>query len=288
MIEISEFPLIEGDALRDAREIEEACRAHDGLRTHLAFDSSLNIHREMKSWFLAHRDGRPAGFASIFAPGRDEAELSVYVHPDHRHRGCAKALVRRVFRELRHFGIPEVLFVCERGSCGWEWAVAEFGAAYEFTEYVLRYDAQEAPSARAASGIDVRRAKPSDTERLVELSIGTFGDNREVARNLIVNSFTSGREVFLASRGDLDIGTCSITDEEGGTFLYGLGILPAERGKGYGEALLADVIRRQLTAGRRRILLEVDSTNAGALRLYRKCGFLEETAIEYYRAAVPG
>jgi GNAT superfamily N-acetyltransferase len=57
--------------------------------------------------------------------------------------------------------------------------------------------------------------------------------------------------------------------------LQAVALFPEQRGKGYGPALIEHACQAARDAGHRRIALEVESPNTGAISLYRKCGFTE-------------
>ena len=57
--------------------------------------------------------------------------------------------------------------------------------------------------------------------------------------------------------------------------LQAVALFPEDRGKGYGPAMIARACEAARDAGHRRIALEVESPNFGAISLYRKCGFVE-------------
>ena len=52
-----------------------------------------------------------------------------------------------------------------------------------------------------------------------------------------------------------------------------IGVEPAQRGRGTGEAMLRDLLRRAREAGYARIVLSVNPLNP-ARRLYERCGFV--------------
>ncbi|HXP30839.1 MAG TPA: GNAT family N-acetyltransferase [Stellaceae bacterium] len=68
-----------------------------------------------------------------------------------------------------------------------------------------------------------------------------------------------------------------------------LGVDPPERRRGVARALLDDLFARARAAGAKRITLEVATDNAGALGLYRACGFrpVGERPGYYQRGAGP-
>ena len=57
--------------------------------------------------------------------------------------------------------------------------------------------------------------------------------------------------------------------------LQAVALFPEHRGKGHGPALIEHACQAARDAGHRRIALEVESPNTGAISLYRKCGFAE-------------
>ncbi|MCX7287203.1 MAG: GNAT family N-acetyltransferase [Rhodobacterales bacterium] len=57
--------------------------------------------------------------------------------------------------------------------------------------------------------------------------------------------------------------------------LQAVALFPEQRGKGHGPALMSRACQAARDAGHRRIVLQVESPNAGAISLYHKCGFAE-------------
>jgi ribosomal protein S18 acetylase RimI-like enzyme len=56
--------------------------------------------------------------------------------------------------------------------------------------------------------------------------------------------------------------------------IQNLGILPAHRGRGLGARLLLRALEGFRLAGLSRVHLEVTAENQGAIRLYRRLGFI--------------
>lgn len=61
--------------------------------------------------------------------------------------------------------------------------------------------------------------------------------------------------------------------------IFGLAVDPAARGKGVGEALVRGTIERAREKGAHKLMLHVFSVNAGARRLYERCGFRVEAVL---------
>ena len=56
--------------------------------------------------------------------------------------------------------------------------------------------------------------------------------------------------------------------------MLNVAVLPQKRGLGLGRALMQGLISQAITAGATRMLLEVRRSNAGAIYLYEKLGFV--------------
>jgi ribosomal protein S18 acetylase RimI-like enzyme len=79
---------------------------------------------------------------------------------------------------------------------------------------------------------------------------------------------------WLVAGPDGPCGTVQGIRERGGLgAIQNLGIVPALRGRGLGEALLLQALHGFHRAGLGRALLEVTAQNDGAVRLYRRLGF---------------
>lgn len=57
--------------------------------------------------------------------------------------------------------------------------------------------------------------------------------------------------------------------------IYGLGVLPELREKGFGRAILLSAVKKIKESHTNAIMLQVAAENATALNLYKSCGFKE-------------
>lgn len=71
---------------------------------------------------------------------------------------------------------------------------------------------------------------------------------------------------------------------EPGYYISSLSVVPAERGRGVGAALLEDAVRKVRSRGGGKIVLSVIAPNPPAVRLYERAGFRTVSA---HRAWVP-
>jgi ribosomal protein S18 acetylase RimI-like enzyme len=119
-----------------------------------------------------------------------------------------------------------------------------------------------------------------------------FGDdpgeeNEETGNNGILlpeEEEKRGMTIYIAKKEDSVIGKVNLQMSEGGTGgIYGLGVLPEHRGKGYGRAVLVQAVEKLKEAKAIEIMLQVAAQNATALNLYKSCGFQETSVMDYYK-----
>jgi GNAT superfamily N-acetyltransferase len=91
---------------------------------------------------------------------------------------------------------------------------------------------------------------------------------------------------WLAIGPDGPCGTIQALRERGALgAIQNVGVLPALRGRGLGQALLLEALRGMYRSGLGRTVLEVTAQNEAAIRLYRRLGFRRAKVV--YKA-VPG
>ncbi len=99
-----------------------------------------------------------------------------------------------------------------------------------------------------------------------------------------------GGQVFFAMSGSDVAGTVAMIPYEDDAFeLTKMAVDPAFRGKGIGDKLMEACIEFARASGRRKIILESNTKQIAAIKLYRKVGF-EETPLDpnsqYVRANI--
>jgi RimJ/RimL family protein N-acetyltransferase len=103
----------------------------------------------------------------------------------------------------------------------------------------------------------------------------------EKARAFVAMNVRNGWPQFVAVDGDRIVGWCDAIpgDSSAGTAhigRLGMGILPEFRGRGLGTRLLEATVARARELRLGKIELSVYASNAPAIALYRKCGFVDE------------
>lgn len=92
---------------------------------------------------------------------------------------------------------------------------------------------------------------------------------------------------YYALDGERVVGWCDVFPEENPRLSHrgglGMGLLPEFRGKGLGSKLLEAVLAHAKKSGLEKVELNVYTSNAGAVALYKKFGFEQEGLIRRYR-----
>jgi ribosomal protein S18 acetylase RimI-like enzyme len=95
-----------------------------------------------------------------------------------------------------------------------------------------------------------------------------------------------GMTIYFAQMGDQVIGKVHLQLIAGVGGIYGLGVLPEFRGKGFGRAVLQGAVDKLKEAGAKEIMLQVATGNANALHLYESCGFVTTSTMDYFELAL--
>jgi ribosomal protein S18 acetylase RimI-like enzyme len=297
MNEESDFRIVAKARLGEAElealtGLRAACESLDGIAA-LELEKSLNAHEDMPSFFLAYSGASLAGALSVFAPMRDEAELGALILPQLRRRGAFRALASAAEEVLADYGYLSELFVVDGRSAPGAAAAAALGAKLEFSEHACRYEGGGKGRAADAQGLRISRLGIESMEELVLLRMRAFGDSREDAESFERATFaSSGREEYgaylpgPAGGHDRLVAAVSLGFEGKAVSVNGLVVAEGERGKGYGQAFLGELLG-MLSGRGLEIILDVNSRNETAFHVYRKLGFVVLRTMGYYRRPLP-
>lgn len=275
--------LYSDDIVNEVHHLEQICNEEDNLKGTIFVDTTMNFNQDMNSIFLLYNGNQLISMLTMFVPTQHEAEITALTLPSQRGKGYFQRLLFRAIEELNKYEIPEVLFVIESQSITGKHVVKQLTAQYEYTEYCMRLD-QSHYVPLAVNRLKYLKPRVEDLKKLIDLSMEIFEDSYEDAQGMIMNIFQSGtRSQYMGSLNHeiIGMGSSSVNDDEAS--IFGFGITPKFRSKGYGYELIHLIIEQLRKRGIREIVIEVDSTNTHAFKLYQKMGFQIEIAYEYYR-----
>lgn len=264
-----------------------SCKRYDGVDPAMYFDTHLNVVPGLKAWFLAwgkgHGDSRVlVAAARIFAPSRQEAELSVAVKPPYRRQGLFRALMAMTRQALCQAGVVRLLLAVDARR-GYGALIADsLGAVRSHGEHMMSLLRDEFTPQPDGPVVRLVAVDECTVDTAVDISVRAFGDDPSDARTFIEQAMKDDeREQFLVFSQDGPIGavSCALHD---GAMLHGLGVVPEYRGRGFGGAILDTAAQLLFRRGYKEVSLEVDDQNSAALALYRSRGFCEQSKIDYW------
>ncbi|MGY1775372.1 GNAT family N-acetyltransferase [Geodermatophilus sp. SYSU D00804] len=135
--------------------------------------------------------------------------------------------------------------------------------------------------------VTVDDAVPADWPAIAALTVGVYRDERLASDEYLpqladVTGRASRSQLVVARDGDRVVGAVAlvldgdfgeITESPQEAAFRMLVVAPEARGRGVGELLVTECLRRARAAGKRRMLLSTDPVMAAAHRLYARLGF---------------
>jgi predicted GNAT family acetyltransferase len=278
----------ENSVIDKIRTAEELCRQLDNHTGTISLDSSFNFRQDLKNVFLLYDQNKLVSVLSIFAPTRQEAEITAFTIPAYRKKGCFKMLFEEAAAEIKRCGLKEILFVCEPSSLSGLAVLKKLNAHYYFTEYSMKYiEPPLTPAAKSSARGILVEAKAESIKEIVAMREKTFGDCHDDAKAIVSNTFESKKRAqYIFSSLGQNVGIVTVCYEDASASIHGFGIIPEHRGKGLGKEMLLQVTRNLFSEGCKDIIIEVDSKNQVAFELYKMCGFKVTVSSDYFRYAI--
>lgn len=279
-------PYIDEEGYEEARALKEVCEQHEKLELKVELEYKLSLAAGRKDEgsmradeFFCHADGKLVGYLGIFHMGRHTAELTGMVHPEYRRKGLFARLYTLALEECRRRKFEKILLVCDHESVSGLGFIGSTGAAYSFSEYQMaKHGLGEYED---TGGLVLRRAVDSDVEEIARQNTLYFGFDSGT-EPLPSDEERIGRVTYLVEKDGSVIGKVRLESHGTGGFISGFGILPEYRGRGYGRKALIAALNALKAQGLEAVSLDVSASNSNALGLYKSCGFMEQSVIDYY------
>jgi ribosomal protein S18 acetylase RimI-like enzyme len=259
------------------------CEKHDNAEMCIQMDHSLNYFKDMKSWVLYYSKKELVGIASIFSPMADEAEISFCVKPENRRKGISDKLLEIAYGNVREFDIDTILYVCDRASKTGAEILKKRYCSVHHTEYTMKYARRRQTNDNQR--ITVKKVEEKETEAIAHIIMDVFDSTPESAEKFIRSNINSPtRSGYTAVKDEKIIGIAFVGYNEA-ISINTLGIVKEEQHKGYGREFLKQIINR-IDCPDKDIVIDVDSDNINAYKLYKSTGFEEILTIDYYRLVI--
>jgi RimJ/RimL family protein N-acetyltransferase len=139
----------------------------------------------------------------------------------------------------------------------------------------------------------IRQARPDDAPELAQLLAAVAAERDRIGTEPPVDIDARSEELartaeasIVAVAGGLIVGHVKVDADRFGAGEVGMLVAVGWRGRGVGSELMPAAIEWARAQGLHKLYLEVFPTNAPAIALYRKCGFVEEgRRVKQYRRA---
>ncbi len=268
------------DELTEVSRIAAAAEAADGAAP---LDEAARMALADGAATVTVRDG---GFALLH-----DGDLSLAVHPEHRGRGTAAALLRETYDARTAW------------SHGDHPAAARLAASHGWSRvrdlWVMRRSAAlPLPPLEVPAGVSIRSYRPDDAAAIVAVNAAAFVDHPEqgamdednLARRMAEEWFDpAGLLVAEDDSGVLGFHWTKQHDAHRGE-VYVVGVSPAAQGRGLGRQLTLAGLHHLAGLGVDEVLLYVESDNAPAVAVYARLGFEHadtDTHVQYRRDPGP-
>lgn len=276
------FPL-DGETLKEVKLLCEEATVQD----YRVYETIMNVPMassfENKGFMvLAYEDDKDllVGAASaIDLMGLHTYEWSLVVTPAYRQKGIGTALVEGIQVGLKERGAEGQLAVVIDGSPYGHTFIENKGFTYSFSETTLETKA-EPVTLRGDINIEAYNGEQAE---LITIYCEAFGDLPEESEELIAfNTSTNGRELWIAYRDGVVVGTVTTAKENEIQWVTALAVHPNCEGQGIGTALLSFSKDYASKVGAAFVMLDVEVDNKKALSVYEKAGFMKAQQIDYY------
>jgi len=282
---------IDYDDYLDINNLQKHCLDFDETTLKLEIDyklsravgesGALNSINE----FMYYNNNELIGYIGICHFGGDTLEVNGMVHPEFRRRGVFKKLFRLVKDEWAKRNAQNMLLLSDNNSISGQEFIKSIGASYEHTEYEMFLTSKHKQDI-LLDNVVLRKANNKDAREITyQDSIYFEIEDKEEDIRIPEDEEKSGMITYLAEVDDKIIGKVRLevsnSNNIGG--IFGLGVKPDYRGKGYGREILIGAIEKLKERNSKEIMLQVATKNNKALNLYKSCGFVETSIMDYYQ-----
>lgn len=249
------------------------------LRRSEALNGSINNINE----FMYYDENYLIGYIGICHFGGDAIEVNGMVHPEYRRRGVFKALFSFVKDEWGKRESQKMLLLSDNNSLsGLEFIKRNCAANYDHSEYEMFLSCNPKEDLNLYNVV-LRKATNQDAKEIARQNAVYFEIEYKEDDLLIPEEEEQlGTSIYLAEVDHTVIGKVHLELSDGVGGIYGLGVLPEYRKKGYGREILSRAIEKLKERNLKDIMLQVEVKNKSALKLYSSCGFEVTSTMDYF------
>jgi ribosomal protein S18 acetylase RimI-like enzyme len=261
------------------------CNDYD--KTHYVFDECEDFKSESDiNTFLLYDESQLISAVTLFVPNKAEAELLAFTLPPHRRKGLFRKLLQEVETELRRRKTDSILFVCDRNSKEGMLTIYKTKSEYDYSEFLMKYNEDKQSGSNVSGKVTVQEAHEQDKGKLIQINKNAFNEKEGEPAQIIDEIFKSNRrKLFSIIYDGILVGMIGIYTEEERKYIYGFCVDKEYQGRGIGKQALQKIVIICLKEkDTHEIVLEVQTDNENALKLYTQVGFQVVTEFKYFRS----
>ena len=270
----------------DINNLQNLCLQRDNTVLKLELDYKLGRKdKEIYSLneineFMYYEDTRLIAYIGICDFSGDAIEVNGMVHPDYRQRRIFTRLFNLVKDEWQKRKPKKMLLLCDKKCVSGQGFINTLNTVQDHTEYEMVLNSNDRRF-NLLNDISFIEATSKDSSQIRRQNSIYFGSEDEVDDNKdeelvdVINTYLAQIDNNIVGKVRLEV-----NNNVGG--IYGLGVLPAYRTRGYGRDILTWSIKKLKEMDAKKIMLQVSVSNEKALHIYTSSGFEITSTMDYY------
>lgn len=273
---------LEGHTRKDILELHQICSTFDQTAGQVYLSTELNYDKTIPAFYLMYEEDKLIAFLILFMPEKGEAEITACTHPQYRRRGCFRTLYERARNVCAEKNIHKLIYVVDSDCTIGQEAIKQWHrASYSFSEFKMRWNSRQQDAGGTDGEISFWPVTIGNSAayRAVAAKALEMDDEVDVFLEAVLPA--GNRRGYLEYWQGMPVGVCHVSFDDDEICIYGLGVLEEYRGKGLGKQFVRYILN-EVKDESEEIVIEVDSDNQRAYRLYLSCGFEVEQKTDYY------
>ncbi|MDR3597976.1 GNAT family N-acetyltransferase [Clostridium sp.] len=284
----------------EINELQEIVSSKDKVNLKLELDYKLEMYKNLKTGtrkineFLCYVGDVLVAYMGISCFGGNVAEINGMTHPEWRRKGIFKKLFKLAINECDNRNFNKILLLSDEKSISGIEFIKSLGGEYNFSEY--RMELSNNTTVENKKVVNLRKADKSDKIEIERQKLIYFGDEEESKSGVDSNTEETEKiemddgfiisDAYMIELNNKVIGKINIEYNNDSAFIFGFGLLPEFRGKGYGKAALKEALKLINERNINKVSLDVAAKNSKALNLYKSCDFKEISVMNYYKYTI--
>ena len=281
----------------------DICCKEDGINLKLELDYKLHLSNlanknqetisGKKREFLYYIEDTLVAYLGISCFDGIIGELCGMTHPIYREQGIFHRLLVLATNECKHSDFKQLLILADGNSESGMRFLRANSSSYAHSEYRMKRlsnpesHIEHRTVQLTKEAVRLRPACKADEKILARFNTILFNDKElteddEENTTPLLEEQPENTRTYLIELNGSSIGKINVEFNGQYAFIFGFGILPEYRGKGYGRSSLTETLRMIEAQGVTVIELDVVCTNKNALGLYQSCDFVEQSVMNYY------